>query len=149
MEINGLPLHVLVIHAAVVLGPVAGLTGVAYVVLPSWRDRLRWPLVLVAAATAAIMWVAVLSGQNFFDSDRFASAPDVLKEKIEKHEERGELLRWFATGFAVVAFVSAWWHTREGAVRYLLGAALVVLSVLTIVWTVLTGDAGSQAVWSV
>lgn len=147
MEINGLPLHVLVIHAAVVLGPLAGTVGVAYAVLPSWRDRLRWPLVVVAAMTLVVMWVAVLSGQNFFEGDRFAGAPDALKEKIELHEERGELLRWFATGFAAVAFAAAWWHTRTGPVRVVLGGALVVLSLLTLVWTVLTGDAGSQAVW--
>ena len=34
MEINGLPLHPLVVHAAVVFGPLAALTALAYVVPP-------------------------------------------------------------------------------------------------------------------
>ena len=41
MEINGLPLHVLVVHAAVVFGPLAALSAIGYVALPSQRDRLR------------------------------------------------------------------------------------------------------------
>ena len=48
MEINGLPLHPLVVHAAVVFGPLAALAALAYVVLPAWRDRLRWPMVVLA-----------------------------------------------------------------------------------------------------
>lgn len=147
MEINGLPLHVLVIHAAVALGPLAGLAGLVYAAFPTWRGYVRWPLVVLAASTAVVMWVAVLSGQNFFDSDRFATVPDPLKAKIELHKERGELLRWFASGFAVVAFAAAWWHLRKGAVGVLLNVALAGLAVLTAVWTVLTGDAGAQAVW--
>ena len=55
MEINGLPLHPLIVHAVVILGPLAGLTGLAYAFVPKWRWLLRWPLValsLVVATTA-------------------------------------------------------------------------------------------------
>jgi len=37
-EFNGLPLHVLVVHAAVVFGPLAALSALAYVGLPKYRD---------------------------------------------------------------------------------------------------------------
>ena len=147
MEINGLPLHVLVIHAAVVFGPLAGVAGLLYAAVPGWRGWLRWPLVVVAAIAAGVMWVAVLSGQDFVKDARFATAEGEFAGKLALHEERGELLRWFASGFAVVAFASAWWHTRRGAVGVLLNVALAALAVLTAVWTVLTGDAGAQAVW--
>jgi hypothetical protein len=147
MEVNGLPLHVLVIHAAVVLGPLAGLTGVLYAAVPRWRGQLRWPLVVLAAVAGATAWVAVLSGQDFLEDPRFATAQGAFADKLELHEERGERLRWIASGFAVVAFASAWWHTRRGPVGVLLGVALAALGVLTVVWTVLTGDAGAQAVW--
>ena len=46
---NGLPLHVLVVHGAVVVTPVAALAALA-LVRPSWRTRLRWP-VAVASRT--------------------------------------------------------------------------------------------------
>ena len=44
MEINGVPLHPLVVHAVVVFAPLAALFGIAYAVLPNWRWALRWPL---------------------------------------------------------------------------------------------------------
>ena len=147
MEINGLPLHVLVIHAAVVFGPLAGLAGGLYAVVPRWRDRLRWPMVVTVAITVVVVWVAVLSGQDFLESERFAGADGPSLEKLERHADRGEMLRWIASGFAVVAFLSAWWHTRRGAVGLLLNVALAVLALLTVVWTVLTGDSGANAVW--
>ncbi len=147
MEINGLPLHVLVIHAAVVFGPLGGLAGVLYAAVPAWRDRLRWPLVVTAAIVGTVMWVAVLSGSEFLESARFAGVQGPAADQLELHEERGEQLRWLATGFAAVAFLSAWWHTRTGPVKLLLNLALAALAVLTTVWTVLTGDAGAQSVW--
>ena len=116
MEINGLPLHVLALHAAVVFGPLAALVAIAYAVLPSWRDRLRW-----------------------------FSGPAL--EKIETHEEYAETLRLMTSGFAVVTVAATWLHRREGAVRYLLSALVVVGAVLTLIWTILTGDAGAKAVW--
>ena len=147
MEINGLPLHVLVIHAVVVLGPLAGLVGVAYAAVPRWRGVLRWPLVVTAAIALVLVWVAVLSGQDFLGSERFATAEGAFRDKLHLHEERGEQLRWIASTFALVAFASAWWHGRRGVVGIVLAAVLAVLGVLTVVWTVLTGDSGAQAVW--
>ena len=47
MEINGLPLHPLVVHAAVIFGPLAAVAALAFLV-PRWRDRLRWPMVVLA-----------------------------------------------------------------------------------------------------
>ena len=47
MEINGLPLHPLVVHAVVVLSPLAALGGLLYAAVPRWRWWLRWPLVQV------------------------------------------------------------------------------------------------------
>ena len=43
MEIAGLPLHPLVVHAAVVLIPLTALLAVAFAVLPRWRWLVRWP----------------------------------------------------------------------------------------------------------
>jgi hypothetical protein len=147
MEINGLPLHVLTLHAAVVLGPLAVLVAIAYAVLPSWRDRLRWvALVAVLVATVAI-WAAFLSGEDFYESDRFAGVRGEARDRIETHEGYAETLRLFTSGFAVVTIAATWLHARAGAVRYLLSALVVVGAVLTLVWTILTGDAGAQAVW--
>jgi hypothetical protein len=146
MEINGLPLHPLVVHAAVIAGPVAALTAILYVVLPSWRDRLRWPMLALAFVATASIWVAFLTGQDFRDSkDFFTQGP--LADKVDKHAGLAGTLRWVTSGFFVAALLSAWWHTRGGAVRVLLGVLLAAGAVATLVYVVLTGDAGARAVW--
>ena len=146
MEINGLPLHPLVVHAAVVFGPLAALAAILYAVLPGWRDRLRWPmLVLVLLATGAI-WTAYYTGINFRGTRDFFNQPP-LAAKIDKHARYANILRWVTTGLAVVAVVAAWLHARGGAVRIVLSAALVVAAGVTLAYVVLTGDAGARSVW--
>ncbi len=146
MEINGLPLHVLVVHGAVVLTPLAALLCLCYAV-PAWRDRLRWPTAVGVLVAIGAVWVAYLSGSDFYDSDRFTQVSGGLKEKIDDHADLGGQLRWVATGWAVVALAAVGLHERTGVVRVLLAGLLVVGSLATIVLTVLTGDAGAQAVW--
>ena len=149
MEINGLPLHVLVVHAAVVFGPLAALSAIGYAALPSQRDRLRWvTLVLVLIATGAI-WTAYLSGEDFLESDRFSGIKGTpLESLIHDHQELGETLRLVVSGFAVVTVLAVWQHRRTGAARYALGALVVAGALATLVYTFLTGEAGSKAVWS-
>lgn len=147
MEINGVPLHPLVVHAAVVFTPLAALAALAYAV-PSWRDRVRWPLVVLALVSLVSIWVAYLSGEDL-RTDRFGSVTGTLAERIEDHEEWAEKLRIGVTVFAVLAFVSAWFHTRTGAVRLTLTVLTVLAGLATLVLVYKTGDAGAQATWKV
>jgi hypothetical protein len=146
-SVAGLPLHVLVIHAAVVFGPLAALSALAYVGLARYRDLLRWPtLALVVIAVGAI-WAAYLSGQNFFDSDRFANVSGELADNIETHKSYASTLRWIASGFGIVTVAATYLHDREGSRKLVLSALVAVGAVATLVWVGLTGDAGSRSVW--
>jgi hypothetical protein len=144
----GLPLHILLIHAAVVFGPLATLSALAYVAVPRYRDLLRWPTLALAVIALGAVWAAYLSGENFFDSDRFANVSGELRDNIETHEAYAKTLRWIASGFAIVTVAATYLHDREGARRLALSALVVVGAVATLVWVVLTGDAGSRSVWS-
>lgn len=146
MEINGVPLHPLVVHAAVVFGPLSALAALAYLV-PAWRERLRWPMVVLAVIAAGSIWAAYLSGEDFLESSRFDGVAGVLAERIERHEELAETLRLVVSGFAVVAVLSALLHRRGGGVRLVLSVLLAASAIAVVVWSVLTGDAGAQAVW--
>lgn len=144
MEINGVPVHPLVVHAAVVFGPLGALAALAHVALPSWRARLRWPMVgLALLATGAIV-AAYLTGTNFL-----ASRPELRQlAAVQTHRARGTLLLWVTLGFAVVAVTVGGrreWAGWPGRLLHLLlaGAAVGVL-----VLVVLTGDAGARAVWA-
>ena len=146
MTINGLPLHPLVVHAAVVLGPLSALGALVYALVPRWRDRLRWPTLVVVLVAAVAIWVAYLTGDSFKESKDFFST-GALGRKVEKHEELAGTLRLVTTGFAVLTVVAVWLHERRGAVRLALAGLVSVAAVATLVYTVLTGDAGAQAVW--
>lgn len=149
MEINGVPLHPLVVHAAVVFTPLACLAALAYCV-PSWRDRVRWPLVALAAVALVSVWVAFLSGEDFRKDPRFefvAGTP--VEDRLEDHESWAERLRIGASVFALLAFASAWFHTRTDAVRTVLTGLTALAALVTLVLVVLTGDAGAQATWKI
>ena len=145
MEINGLPLHAFVTHAAVVFGPLSALAGVLYAAVPGWRDKLRWPLVAVVAIAVGSIWVAYFSGQDV----REANGPYAgeFAELVETHEDRAGILRWVASGFGLVSVAAAWWHTRPGAMRVVLMVLVAAGAIATGVYVVLTGDAGAQIAW--
>ena len=152
MELNGVPLHPLVVHAVVVLGPLAALTGLAYALVPRWRWLLRWPLVVLAVGVAVAAVVAVAAGE-----DLLSSRPE-LAPIVAEHEEDGELLRLWAIGYAVVALLAGWalggasaLASGKGARDTRFGipvAALLAVGAVGLLVTVyLAGDSGATAVW--
>jgi uncharacterized membrane protein len=143
MEINGLPLHALVVHSAVVFGPLSALAGIAYVV-PSWRTRLRWPLVAAVTVALVSIWVAYLSGEQLEEANEYGGP---LAELVETHESRAGILRWSVTGFALATYVASWLQARPGKATSVAALVVAGLGVLTAVYTVLTGDAGAQIAW--
>jgi len=146
MEINGLPLHALVTHAAVIFGPLAALAGLLYAVVPPWRDKLRWPLVVVVAVAVGAIWTAYVSGGQLLDANP-NSYQGEFADLVDTHQSRARILRWVASGFGLVTLAAAWWHTRPGAMRVLLTALVAVGAAATGVYVVLTGDAGAQIAW--
>ncbi|WP_408898939.1 DUF2231 domain-containing protein [Nocardioides sp. R1-1] len=146
MEIDGIPLHPLVVHAAVVLTPLAALLALASLV-PSWRERLRWPALVGALVAVGAVVAAYLSGGDFRDSDRFATASGEFAEKLQTHEDLGGYLLWWTIAFGVVVLVSAVLNPAKAAVRWLLGALVAVAAVAVIVIVVVTGHSGADAVW--
>jgi hypothetical protein len=147
-SITGLPLHILVIHAAVVFGPLATMSALAYVGVPRYRDLLRWPTLVLAVIAFGAIWAAYYTGENFFGGDRFANVSGELRDNIKTHESYASTLRWIATGFGIVTVAATYLHDRAGARKIVLGALVAVSAVATLVWVVLTGDAGSRSVWS-
>ncbi|MDF1603697.1 DUF2231 domain-containing protein [Nocardioides sp. YIM 152315] len=142
MEINGLPLHPLVVHAAVVFGPLAAVAALAYLV-PRWRGRVRWPMLVAAVIATGAVVLAYLSGNDLLDSK-----PELEQiPALQTHQDRAGILLWTTLGFGVVAIVSGGWGLRSGGVRVLLDVLLAVAAVAVLVMVVLTGDAGSRAVW--
>lgn len=146
MEVNGLPLHPLVVHAAVVFGPLSALAALAYALVPTWRDRLRWPTVVAVLLATATIWVAYLTGLSFRDSRDFFST-GAVGAKIEHHKALAGALRLVTSGFALLTVLAVLLHDRRGFLRLVLSGLVSVAAIATLVYTVLTGEAGAQAVW--
>ncbi|KRF30339.1 DUF2231 domain-containing protein [Nocardioides sp. Soil805] len=154
MEINGLPLHPLVVHAVVVLGPLAALTGLAYAFVPRWRWLLRWPLLVLALVTAVAALVATSSGESLLE------ARPGLETLVEDHQDQGELMRNASFAYAAAAAFAAWalggssplasgWGAREA--NPVLGVpAMALVAVAAVALLVLlfpAGESGARAVW--
>jgi hypothetical protein len=151
----GLPLHPFIVHATVVLLPGVASLALAFVALPSWRWLLRWPLALAAVVTPVLTYVTVLAGEALED------ALEIETPLIETHEDRAEMLLNYTYGFAALALIAVFTlggrsllasgaGARTGVARPLqivVGALLAAIALLLIVQVVLTGDAGSRAVW--
>ncbi|MEI2775510.1 MAG: DUF2231 domain-containing protein [Tetrasphaera sp.] len=146
--IIGLPVHPLIIHAVVVLGPLAALCLVAYAAVPRWRVGLRWPTLLLSAIAAGSAFVATESGEQ-------------LEHRVGEpgfdHAERGDLAAislYVLFGVAVVvilivARVARQVGSQPAPARGTVPA--VVLTVLAagfaIVAIMLAGHTGAKNVW--
>ncbi len=146
-EINGLPLHPLAVHAAVVLIPLAALLGVMFAV-PRTRAWARLPLLLVALAAAVSTFVARQSGLSFREALQLGGP---VGDLIEEHFHRANLLFVLVlvfTAIAVVAFVVTRTGTANSPVVLVVAAALVVGAVALSFQVYRVGDIGSRAVWN-
>ena len=157
MEINGVPLHPLVVHAAVILGPATALTAIAYAVLPGWRWLIRWPMVALAAATVGAVFLAKVAGQELLEQ-RASQLSRLDVAQIAVHQERGNVLLWVALGFLVIAVLLAAVPARVGTdgsgsearqpvIANVFAVLAVVLALVTLVLVVMVGDLGARAVW--
>jgi hypothetical protein len=160
VTIHGTPLHPLVVHAVVVLIPLAALGGILFAVRAAWRWWLRWPMVVTSVLAAGGVGLAYLSGHSL-NNQRFAQAQGALLDAINAHRHWAHLLI-LATGFYVVIVLVAAWAlggpsalaSGRGARETVAGWAvpvevlLVIAALVVLVLVVLTGDAGAKAVWN-
>jgi uncharacterized membrane protein len=146
--INGLPAHVLLVHAIVVLAPLTAVLAILCGIFPPVRRRLIWLVLVLALITAALTPITADAGEWLFDRQHDHTAI------LQTHQERGEKMIYFAIALAVVAIVLAILHMREGrAEKRRVGANLVVailalaVGVSSIIFVYMVGDAGAQSVW--
>lgn len=145
--INGLPVHPLVVHAAVVLIPLTALGVLLMALWPRFSRSLGWLVALGGLVAAGSAFVAKQSGE-------------ALEERVGEpgfnHAELGDVMPILAVGLLVVAVI-LWWVDRsasaEGAPpRRALRIAVAILAVLValanLVWIYRVGDSGAKSVWS-
>ncbi|MEJ8279053.1 hypothetical protein [Pseudonocardia spirodelae] len=170
--IAGLPAHILLVHAVVVLVPLTALALVLVAVWPAARARLVWPTVALAVVSTALVPVTTEAGEWL--EHRLPRT-----ELLHEHTELGDGLLPWAAGLTVLALAVAVRHVlvarRAGAdrrvpatvggpsaeipaeparppggtaVTVLLAVLAVVVAVGAVVTTVQIGESGARAAWT-
>jgi hypothetical protein len=103
--VHGLPVHVLLVHAVVVLMPLCGVLLVLSALWPAARRRLAAPNALLALSLLALIPLTTSAGEwleGHVESDPLVS----------RHAELGDTALWFAVPLVVLS-VLLWWRNRE------------------------------------
>jgi hypothetical protein len=152
MQISGLPLHPLLVHAVVVLIPLTVIAVLLTQFWPAARRRLGIVTPLAALAVLVLVPITVAAGRSL--EGLVGPLP-----KVQTHQHYGQmLLPWVIALFVVAA--AQWLWFRWGERRYpaahgriaaaapvLLAAASIVVGLGTLILVVIIGDTGARAVW--
>ena len=146
---DGLPIHALVVHAAVILVPLAATLGILFL-RPAWRMTLRWPLVAAAAIATATAFVARQSGEVLKESLGDQLKDNAAGRLVERHQDLADRLWLWLLVFLAVTIVVALVLPRLTTPLASGAAAIIVaaLAVVVIVLVAYTGHQGSKAVWN-
>jgi hypothetical protein len=156
MEIAGLPLHPLLVHAVVIFAPLAGVGAVAYALFARWRWWLRWPVLLLSVFSGVGAFVAKQSGEQLMADRGLDQLP-----AVQTHADRGGILLYVALALLVVFAVAAFRlggpsglssgkgarAVKGGAVDLVVVLLCIVVGIGVVVMTILTGHTGAEAVW--
>ena len=170
MTLDGLPAHPLLVHAVVILLPLAAGALVLHAVWPAARRRLGLVTPGLALVVLALVPVTMRAGRDLADSIGAASSP-----QVQRHQQLADqLLPWTVALFVLA--VAQWWWTgpgdrvlagagsaggtgsaggssggSAGGVRRLASLALLLLTLVVAVGAtvvlVRAGDAGARATW--
>jgi uncharacterized membrane protein len=151
-QIGGLPVHVLVIHVAVVFVPLLAVGAIAYAVVPRLRPRIGWIMFLLAIIGPICTYVAKESGQKFYERVTKNGVSAKGKEMLDAHMGFGDMTVWFtlALGLATLLMVIITLRKSSSLPRVAdLGLAVIVVALAAIsgYYVFRTGDSGAHVVW--
>lgn len=157
VSLFGLPAHPLVVHAAVVLVPLAALALIAVGWNERWRHRYYLPIMLVSLAGAAGSFLAQQTGGSLKRTLREAG------KRVGNHPQQGQtafLLAVLLAALCIALYIhdehGDWLRARLGiGDRYrfpideniLLYAIAVPVAGLAIATMILAGHSGATLVW--
>ncbi|HEY4569208.1 MAG TPA: DUF2231 domain-containing protein [Kribbella sp.] len=154
--VNGLPAHVLLVHAIVVLLPLSALLLVLTALWPAARRRLAGPNAILSVLVVVLVPITTSAGEWL----EHRLAPNAL---IHRHAELGDTAIYAAIAVAVLAIV-LWWRQRESTGRtpakrtFLAPASSALTTTLTVIAVLVAagaiydivriGDSGAKASWN-
>jgi uncharacterized membrane protein len=151
-QINGLPVHALVLHAAVMFVPLLAICAIAYAVVPRFRPRLGWAVGLLAIAAPVTTFVAKESGEKLLDRLVAQGLKGRGAEILNDHMGFGTLTFWFSLALGVISLIMVFATGRQASslpkvADVALSVVMVALAVVSGYYVFRTGDSGATAVW--
>ena len=151
-QVNGLPVHALVLHAAVVFVPLLALGAIVYALVGRWRAKIGWAVLLLAVVAPITALVTMLSGNELHERLLDQGLKGRGAEIINDHMGFGTLTFWFSLALGVVSLVLVLATTRrpDALPRVAdlgLRVVMVALAAITGYYVYKTGDSGATAVW--
>ena len=147
----GLPAHPLVVHAAVVLVPLAAIGTVLIALWASARRRIGWIVVGFAVLALAASWLAESSGEPLEEQ---VDETEAVEEHAELGESMPALAALMALGAGGVMVLDTVRRRREGdpagwhkPAAVALSALAVIASTAGTVRVVQVGHSGAEATW--
>jgi hypothetical protein len=152
----GLPAHPLLVHAAVIFGPLLMLFVLVYGLVPRLRARTGWVLVALAVVAPIALWASKLSGDAFRARLAARGVAAEMLARIDVHRELGEKAAYLGTllgllALGLVLITAAGRKELTGTVRILTYALIVVSIVVagaTGYFVYEAGETGAQMVWT-
>ncbi len=139
--ITGLPIHPLVVHAVIVLVPLAAIGAIAVALRFDWSRKYGWLVVATAFVATGSAFVAKESGE-------------ALAERVGlpvEHADIAKLMPWFSL-LLLVLVTALWWYDRGGdgrrsRTRTILAVLTVIAAAIALLWAIRAGHSGATAVW--
>lgn len=143
----GLPAHPLLVHAPIVMLPLAAI-GAVMLILPSWRRRIGWIVVGLAGLSVVFTQLAISSGWALEESVEDSGSHELISRHADVADQlRPIALLFFLAVLSVMLF--EWWAARKESttanevaaspVTRGLAIAAVVLAIASSVWVVKVG----------
>lgn len=153
-SINGLPLHILLVHAVVVLIPLTAVGLVLSAVWPAARRRLGFITALIGLVLIGLVPLTTQAGQWL--KERVAGTP-----LVENHASLGDRLWPWSLALGLLAVASWLWHfftarrdhrrTSHRGARRTVAVVIAILAFgvggMAVYQTILVGESGTRAVW--
>lgn len=149
----GLPLHVLLVHAIVVLVPLTSLAVILHALWPAAARRLGIVTPIAGLVVLVLTPITVSAGEAL-------EAKVGVTAEVQKHADLGDTLLPWVIALFVIALIE-WLWTRFGSrmladrlsrpvritIAVVIAVAAVIIAAGTVIDVVLIGDAGARAVW--
>jgi hypothetical protein len=154
-NLGNLPLHPLVVHAAVIGIPLAALLAFLFA-FPKTREWARWPLPITVVGVTAVTFVARQSGLAF-EAALGIRPGNPVGDLIVQHSRLANQLFYIMIGFSVIALLNVFIVSKRaadgaakqsGILRIGLPLLLVGAAGVALAWIIRVGDLGARAVWN-